>query len=307
MNYKDRIMQMQQDGKITQQQAASMLASLDDSNNTVPTDVVTRKELPLKLSLMLGSALLLGIFFFSGGDAPPDTIQNVNETLNQIGEIGKMSKNITSTLSIFVIMLPLIASVIGFVYIYNKLVAQEESVLGAWAQVESNFQRRTDLIPGLVKTVSTFMEHEKELMQDVTESRTRQDVQDLLQKLEKTRQDADTLTETATEKLSDEAHMQSVLRAQEAVGDNIRGIFGLVENYPQLRSADNFLTLQDQLEGTENRINVARMAFNDAVREYNADIRKMPASWVASIGNFQRKAYFETDKKNETVQPLAFE
>jgi LemA protein len=80
------------------------------------------------------------------------------------------------------------------------------------------------------------------------------------------------------------------------VGDGIGRLFGVAENYPNLRSADNFLALQSQMEGTENRINVARMVFNDAVGDYNAAIRKMPGSLIAGMGDFKRKAYFKSDE-----------
>src|SRR5690606_4397590 len=94
--------------------------------------------------------------------------------------------------------------------------------------------------------------------------------------------------------------------AQQALKANVTSLFGLAENYPQLRSADNFLTLQDQFEGTENRINIARMAFNEAVRDYNSATRKMPGSLAASVGGFKRKAYFEADDGNEKAVKPAF-
>jgi LemA protein len=166
--------------------------------------------------------------------------------------------------------------------------------------VESNYQRRVDLIPNLVKTVKTYMEHESKVMGDVTEARTGQkssgDLAAALAAVEAAHEKADGLAKGAADKLGDDAYMRDLAIAQKSVGDGIGRLFGVAENYPNLRSADNFLALQSQMEGTENRINVARMVFNDAVGDYNAAIRKMPGSLIAGMGDFKRKAYFKSDE-----------
>ncbi|MCB9982716.1 MAG: LemA family protein [Rhodospirillales bacterium] len=207
-----------------------------------------------------------------------------------------MSNAKTNISAALLVIVPLVVIIGAFVILHNGLVSKEESVMGSWAQVESNYQRRADLIPNLVKTVQSFAEHERAVLSDVTEKRAggtavEQAIGDLL----KSRDEAEKLAQGAESKLGDETYMKALATAQQQVGTRMGHLFGLVENYPQLRSSDNFLALQDQLEGTENRINVARMNFNENVRAYNAAIRKMPASLIAGMGGFTRKAYFKAD------------
>jgi len=201
----------------------------------------------------------------------------------------------TTGMSLFIILLPIILSGIGFVWLYNDLVKKEEDVLASWSQVESNYQRRADLIPNLVSTVKTFMEHESTLLNEVTAGRAT-DLSDVTGDLAEAQEKAAALTADSKDNLDNEKYMQDLAFAQKTVGQNVSRLFGIAENYPQLRSADNFLALQDQLEGTENRINVARMMFNDSVRDFNSAIRKMPGALVASMGHFKRKAYFDADE-----------
>lgn len=217
-----------------------------------------------------------------------------------------MNKGLTGIICAVVFVVPVL---LWFMYLYNDLVSDEENVMGAWAQVESNYQRRADLIPNLVSTVKAFAEQERQIMTQVAENRpdNLQDILNAAKDLEAAKETAATADKEVAGKPLDETSMQKLAVAQKTVGDNITRLFGLAENYPNLRSSDNFLALQDQIEGTENRINVARMVFNDAVRDFNASMRKMPTSLVAGAGNFQRKAYFEADKASEAAVKVDFQ
>lgn len=295
-SFEERITRMETAGTITPEQAAE----LRTSTQTVCRRDFHRKRRRFSFGAALGVSVValaamllfaLNLFPESGNE-----VQIASEVMNKPDEIGAMSKNMTVTLSLFVILLPAILSVLGFVWINNSLVQKEEAVLATWSQVESNYQRRADLIPNLVETVKSFAEHEKEVLTSVTRERGLKDLGDAADALVRSQEKADELTAGAGEKLEDDAFMQALAVAQTAVDKQATRLFGLVENYPQLRSSDNFLSLQDQLEGTENRINVARMLFNETVREYNSAIRKMPASLVAGLGSFSRKAYFQAEE-----------
>lgn len=291
MSFEDRITRMETSGKITAGQAADMRASIAAMDSPVFTKA--KRPLPTGLIAAVAAAIMIGAFLLNagGGDVPDaDTIQNVSDILNQTGKVGEMSKNVTNGMSMFIILLPIVVSVLGFTYLYNDLVKKEEDVMAAWSQVESNYQRRADLIPSLVDTVKAYVDHEEKVLVDVTKSRSA--AMDALKGVDK--------------KLEDASALAALENAQKMLKTSIGGLFALAENYPQLRSADNFLALQDQFEGTENRINVARMAFNETVRDYNSATRKMPGSLVAGMGGFKRKAYFEADATAEKSVTPAF-
>lgn len=215
------------------------------------------------------------------------------------------TKNIVSILLVFIVSIIIIIGM--FVLIHNGIVEKEEKVFGSWSQVESNYQRRADLIPNLVKTVKGFMKQEREVLVSVIKERgSESNMEKALEELIANYETATSLSEGAKEKLDDEEFMSLLSSAQQNVGQSLFRLLGLVENYPQLRSAEHVLALQYQLEGTENRINVARMRFNDRVTEFNGSIRKMPASLIASMGGFQRKAYFKSDEGSEKAVDITF-
>jgi LemA protein len=306
VRYEDRIRRMQESGILTAAQAGDMLASLQGGMNMNVSEGISgdgalcfRKKIPLGLVAGAVAFVAVAALMWGGGGsgAEQEVVQNVSEILNKSGETGEMNKNFASIISIFVVLVPI---VLVIMWLYNDLVGKEENVMQSWSQVESNYQRRVDLIPNLVKTVKTYMEHESKVMGDVTEARTGQkssgDLAAALAAVEAAHEKADGLAKGAADKLGDDAYMRDLAIAQKSVGDGIGRLFGVAENYPNLRSADNFLALQSQMEGTENRINVARMVFNDAVGDYNAAIRKMPGSLIAGMGDFKRKAYFKSDE-----------
>lgn len=299
VNFEERIARMESTGTITPEQAAELLASTRASYRHGTAG--TRRKFSLGAVLGISIAVLAVVLFFAlNFQTGSGEVQTVSEMMNEPDEVGAMNKNISVTMSLFVILLPIVLSVLGFVWINNNLVDKEEAVLASWSQVESNYQRRADLVPNLVETVKSFAEHEKTLLTDITRERSLTDLDQAVDALARSQQRAGELTTDARDKLDDDGFMRTLAAAQNTVDEHMTRLFGLVENYPQLRSSDNFLALQDQLEGTENRVNVARMVFNDSVRAYNSAIRKLPASLVAGLGDFARKAYFEADEGADT-------
>ena len=218
-----------------------------------------------------------------------------------------MNKNLSAGLAIVIL---LIVPVLLWVWLHNQLVSKEETVYEAWAQTESNFQRRADLIPALIDTVSRYLKHESETLTGVTEARSEalKSLTGAVDELIKSQKDAaDRRREGGPAIVEQEDSLKELFAAQTRVGRSMTQLFGVVEAYPNLRSADQFLELQAQLEGTENRINVARMRFNDAVRAYNAAIRRLPGSLIARVGGFRRKAYFQSDEEARDAPALQFD
>lgn len=219
--------------------------------------------------------------------------------------MSKMSSHLASGLFI---ILPAIAIIGTLSWSYNGIVSKEEEVFSAWSQVESNYQRRADLVPNLVKTVQAYAEHELSAVLIVADART-EGLKALAQAAGQATTAADVAAKTlanSQDKLSDDAHMKDIAAAQKQVGNSITAMMVMAEAYPALRASDNFLALQDQLEGAENRINTARMSFNDKAQVYNAAIRRIPGSLLAGLGGFQRKAYFEADAGAEKAADVNF-
>ena len=158
---------------------------------------------------------------------------------------------------------------------YNGLVTLDENVSNAWSNVETQYQRRADLIPNLVSTVKGYATHEKETLEGVVEARS---------KATSIKLDADNLT---PEKLA------AFQKAQGDVTTALGKLLAITENYPDLKANENFKELQVQLEGTENRITVARMEFNKQAKELNTQIRRFPKNLLAAIFGIDKRAYFE--------------
>lgn len=158
---------------------------------------------------------------------------------------------------------------------YNTMVEKRESVDAQWAQVENVYQRRADLIPNLVNTVKGYASHEQETLQGVVEARS---------KATSINVNADNMTETS---------MKQFQQAQEGLSSALSRLMVVVEKYPDLKANQNFLDLQAQLEGTENRITVERMKFNETTRSYNTYIAKFPKNLIAGMFSFEKKPYFE--------------
>jgi LemA protein len=169
--------------------------------------------------------------------------------------------------------------------VYNNLVTMDEGVQSAWGQVETQYQRRADLIPNLVETVKGFAAQEKGVFVEVTEARSK----------------VSQMTVTR-EVLEDPALFQKFQAAQDQLSSALSRLLVVAENYPQLKSDQNFLALQDQLEGTENRISVARQRYNETVQTFNTTVRRFPGSLIAGFTGFREKAYF-TAKEGADVAP----
>jgi len=162
----------------------------------------------------------------------------------------------------------------------NELVTERESINGAWSQVDVALQRRNDLIPNLVETVKGFAKQEQSVIDSVTKARA-----------------AMAGAQTPREKIDADAQLQGALSR----------LLLVVENYPQLKSNENFLRLQDELAGTENRINVERRKYNEAVQRYNTDIQIFPKNIAASMFGFPREdAYFKAEAAAKEVPKVKF-
>lgn len=178
--------------------------------------------------------------------------------------------------------------VISSISTYNGLVTMDENVNGQWANVETQYQRRADLIPNLVNTVKGYASHEKETLEGVVEARS---------KATQIKVEANDLTP---------AKLAEYQKAQGAVTSALGKLLAITESYPDLKANQNFLELQAQLEGTENRINVARKNFNDTAQSYNTTIRKFPKSIFAGMFGFEKKAYFEAEEGTEKAPKVEF-
>jgi LemA protein len=176
-----------------------------------------------------------------------------------------------------IVSIVLITILSFLIYTYNNMVKKEEEVSVAWSQVESNIQRKADLLPNLVKVVKAYAKHEKELFTNIT----------------KLRSDANKLLKSSPTSSS----VKVAKELQGKLNHSIMQLFAVAENYPDLEASQNFLTLQAEIEGSENRINITRMIYNEAVGDFNAYIRKIPANLLVSFGGFEKKEYFKSDKR----------
>lgn len=172
---------------------------------------------------------------------------------------------------------------------YNKLVEMREAVNERWSQVENQYQRRADLIPNLVNTVKGYANFEKEVLTGVTEARARVSQMNV-----------------TPEVLNDPQAFRKFEAAQSELSGALSRLLVTVENYPELKANENFLQLQAQLEGTENRISVERRRFNETVRTYNTTIKTFPNSIFANVFGFDDKEYFRSAPGTETPPAVEF-
>ena len=171
---------------------------------------------------------------------------------------------------------------------YNGLVSMDEGVQTKWADVETQYQRRADLIPNLVNTVKGYAAHESETLQAVVEARAK-----------------------ATSMNIDPSNMSAeqianFQKAQDGVSSALGRLLVTVEKYPDLKANENFKELQAQLEGTENRISVARRDYNEAARKYNTTLRSFPKNILAGMFDFEKKSYFEAQEGSEQAPTVQF-
>ena len=171
---------------------------------------------------------------------------------------------------------------------YNGLISMEENVDASWSNVETVYQRRMDLIPNLVQTVKGYADFEKSVLTDVIEARSKA-----------------TSIQLSADNLNPEA-MQKFQQAQGQVSSALSRLLVTVERYPNLKANQNFLELQAQLEGTENRISVERRKYNETAKEFNSAIRRFPRVIFASMAGFDKKPYFEASEGAEKVPEVQF-
>jgi len=174
-----------------------------------------------------------------------------------------------STKILIVIGIVAIALIMGSVGMYNNLVTQSESVENSFSQVETQLQRRNDLIPNLVETVQRYADHEEEIFTEVAEARSR---------------------------LMGAGSVEQQAEADAELSGALSRLLAISENYPELRANENFINLQDELAGTENRISTARRDYNETVRSYNTAIRRFPTNIFAGMFNFDSADYFEAEE-----------
>ena len=190
---------------------------------------------------------------------------------------------------ILIVIIAIVVIVVGWGSgVYNKMVTRDENVGKAWANVENVYQRRADLIPNLVATVKGVAEFEKSTLTDVIEAR------------------ANATKVTVDPTNLNAQTMQQFQAAQDGLSSALSRLMVVVERYPELKATQNFMELQAQLEGTENRITVERMKFNEAARAYNTYIKRFPGRIFAGWFGFEPKSYFEAQKGAETAPKVEF-
>ncbi|PYT34094.1 MAG: LemA family protein [Acidobacteria bacterium] len=178
-----------------------------------------------------------------------------------------------------VVVLILVIAGMSLAGIYNRLVAQDQQVKAAWAQVQNVLQRRADLIPNLVETVKGYATHEKEVFENVAEARSR---------------------------LAGATSPREAAAANAGLTSALGRLLAIAENYPALKANENFMRLQDELAGTENRIAVERMRYNEAVQAFNTSIKRFPTNFLARMLGFSEKEYFEAEPGAQEAPKVKF-
>ncbi|MFB6279602.1 MAG: LemA family protein [Salinibacter sp.] len=192
------------------------------------------------------------------------------------------------TLAVLVLVLGVVGC--GATSSYNSLVQSDEQVQQAWANVQAAYQRRADLIPNLVETVQGAADFEQETLTSVTEARAKA-----------------TSVQVSPENLDNPQKLRQYQQAQSALGKSLGRLLAVSENYPKLQATQAFSDLQAQLEGTENRITVARRDYNNAVRKYNTQVRSFPTVLFAGLMGFEPKTPFEAETGADQAPDVSFD
>lgn len=182
--------------------------------------------------------------------------------------------------ALIIVLVIVVLLILFIVSSYNSLVKLRNKVRDQWAQIEVVLKRRADLIPNLVNTVKGYVSHEKEVINSITTSR---------------------------EKLLGATTVEEKANANEELTKALNNLFVIVENYPDLKSNTNFIQLQDEIAGTENRIAVARKDYNESVKDYNKTIKSFPKNLIANMFGFEEKEYFEAKETSNDVPEVSFE
>jgi LemA protein len=191
-----------------------------------------------------------------------------------------MGKGLKSLIIVLGILLVIVIGMYSYMKgTYNRLVSLDEGVKAAWAQVENQLQRRYDLIPNYVETVKGYAAHEKDVLVQVTEARA---------------------------KVGGAATVSEKIETNNQLSSALSRLLLVVERYPDLKANTNFIRLQDELAGTENRIAVERMRFNEAVKTYNITIRHFPTNIIAGMFGFEKATFFEVPKERQEAPRVKF-
>lgn len=180
---------------------------------------------------------------------------------------------------LFIVIGIIVILAISMIISYNGLVSKKEAISNKYADLDTTLQRRADLIPNLVSTVKGFTDHENEVIDKVTKAR---------------------------ENLAGANSIEEKQKANDELSDSLKSLMVVVENYPDLKSSENFLNLQTELSGTENRIAIARRDYNNAVNAYNSSIKKFPGNIMANMFGFSEEKYFEANEKAQEVPSVNF-
>ena len=181
--------------------------------------------------------------------------------------------------SVIILIAVVAVIIIWAISAYNGLVSMDENVSSQWANVETQYQRRADLIPNLVNTVKGYVKHEQEVYTAISDARS---------------------------KLAGAKTLSEQDAANTELTSALNRLLVVVENYPDLKANQNFINLQDELAGTENRLQKARQDYNDTAKEYNAKIRRFPTSIIAGMGGFDKVDYFQSQAGAENAPDVSF-
>ncbi len=304
-----RIERMLTEGKLTPEEAQRLRGSLDarrEQDEAVRRATTTPQ--PERQRLRLLFTLLAAFFLFGAGThwlmselvrdtAPPVITESMPSAqpegrlidLSSLTEERSQTMSRVSGLSLFAVVVGVFALLGGLLmFIYNGLVGSREQVNAGWAQVENVYQRRLDLVPLLVDAVQTYTEHERETLAQLTEARA----------------NAMRASGTLGNQVPDTVdQLKTIEASQGAMESALARLFAVVESYPELKASQNFLGLQDQIEGTENRLAIERRNYNEFSRRYNTRLQTFPSNLVAEMLGFQSKPYFEAETK--ALQKLA--
>ena len=193
-------------------------------------------------------------------------------------------------IAVIIVLVCIFAIFSAYKNTYNSFVTLDETVSAEWAEVQNQYQRRYDLIPNLVSTVKGYASHESEVLTQVSEARA----------------SAGGQINISEDVLNNPEAFAKYQQIQDNLGASLQRLLMVTEQYPDLKADQNFLALQDQLEGTENRIAVARKRFNDAVKEYNIKIRKFPGNIIANMSGFDKKQSFTASSDAQAAPKVEF-
>lgn len=199
----------------------------------------------------------------------------------------KFPKWLIAVIVVAVLVLGLVSK---YTKTYNNMVSLDENVSSSWSQVQNQYQRRYDLIPNLVNTVKGYASHESDVLTQVTEARSK----------------AGGVINVSDEVLQDPDAFARFQQVQDSLGASLQRLMAVTEAYPELKANENFLALQDELEGTENRIAVERKKFNETVQSYNKYIRTFPNNIIANMSGFEKKSYFAAGSEAQNAPKVEF-